>query len=619
MQLNFNNTTLEIKVSDGSYRYRAIMGENELTVYFSSTEFLEIPVGAFCIFEGETYTLMAPENFKKYGTRHFDYTLIMHSDQALLSKYKFRDTTSKRLKFSLTATPAQHVQMLVDNLNQRDAGWTVGELIGATEKVISYNHYYCDEALQRMAEAFETEWEIQGKTIHLKKLEYNAADPLALSYGKGNGFLPGVGRMTQTNTRPVEILFVQGGSRNIDKSTYGATELLLPKNQVIAYKGRTYQTDAEGLTIRRADKPLVTEEEASIDLSNIYPSRTGTVTGVVTVNAEKNLYDFTDTTIPEDINFENYLIAGETMTVIFQKGMLTGKEFDAKYIHADKRFELVPQEVDGEAMPNAQYKPAIGDTYSIYGISLPPAYIQNDADMTGAAWEMLREGVKYLSENEDERFTFTGELDPIWAKTNWSTIGSKIKLGGVVLFSDNQFQQTGVSVRITGIKDFINSPESPLIELSNIPVKGTIASDIRKISENEVATEKKGKDIEEFVKRKYNTLVDFRDDKLKADEIVRTESLDPRMLAHDSGTPQFSIQDAQVETNIQGDFNKIAIRPGKIISHNFYARDRITIQELKDSHQPYDPTRSWDIPETNVTLPDSSGYFIYLKVPLAEV
>lgn len=618
MQLHYNDTTIQITVDDNSYRYRTIMGENELTLYFSAPEFTEIQVGTYCVFEGETYTLMVPQNFKKKGTRDFEYTLIMHSDQALLSKYKFRDTGSNRLKFSLTATPAQHVQMLVDNLNQRDQGWTVGNLIGATEKVISYNHNYCSEALQMMAEAFETEWEIQGKTIHLKKLEYNAADPLALSYGKGNGFLPGVGRMNQANTKPVEILFVQGGSRNIDKSTYGSAELLLPKNQTMTYHGRTYQVDPEGLSIRRADKALATEEEASVDLSNIYPSRTGKVTGVVTVNAEKNLYDFIDNTIPAELNFENYLIAGETMTVIFQTGMLTGKEFDAKYIHGERRFELVPQEVDGQIMPNAQYIPEAENEYSIFGISLPPAYIRNDTDRTGASWEMFREGVKYLYEHEDDRFTFMGELDPIWAKTHWTSISSKIRLGGVVLFSDTQFQPTGVSIRITGIKDFINSPESPSIELSNIPVTGTVASDLRKISENEVATETKGKNITEFVKRRYNTLVDFTDDKLKADEIVRDESLDPRMLAHDSGTPQFSIQDAKVETNVDDDPSKLTIRAGKIMSHNFYALDRTGIQELKDNNQEYDPTRSWDIPETSVQFPDTDGYFIYLKVPLAE-
>ena len=48
-----------------------------------------------------------------------------------------------------------------------------------------------------------------------------------------------------------------------------------------------------------------------------------------------------------------YKRQGETMTVIFQTGMLTGKEFEVKYIHEAKdkkearRFEIVPQEIDG--------------------------------------------------------------------------------------------------------------------------------------------------------------------------------------------------------------------------------------------------------------------------------
>ena len=97
---------------------------------------------------------------------------------------------------------------------------------------------------------------------------------LPLSYGKGNGFKPGIGRSNYEDSTPIEILYIRGGEQNIDASQYGSSELLLPKSQTIRFDGehfegeqgfdsskaRTYQTDADGFSIRRADKPLSSQE-----------------------------------------------------------------------------------------------------------------------------------------------------------------------------------------------------------------------------------------------------------------------------------------------------------------------------------------------------------------------
>jgi hypothetical protein len=448
-----------------------------LTLYYSLPEHIEIPIGAYCEFEGETYTLERPENFKKHNTRNFEYTLIMDSAQSKLGKYKFKDTVTRRLKFSLTAKPEMHLQMLVDNMNRRESGWLVGKFIDSIEKVISYNHAFCSDALSQISEAFETEWEIVGKTINLCKVEYNKDNPLPLSYGRGNGFKSGVGRSNTDNSNPVEILFVQGGERNIDASKYPndseikSRELLLPREQAIGYDGqyfsnqeeynssqaRMYVSDGDGFSIQRSDKELISQNEDSLDCSHIYPSRVGTISAVNVVDAENHFYDITDSSIPDNLNFEDCLIEGEKMTVIFQDGMLAGKEFEVKYIHADKRFEILPQEIDGQTMPNDVFAPVIEGKYAVFGMMMPDAYICDDATKTGASWDMFREAVKYLYENEEQKFTFTGEMDGIWAKKDWLNIGGKIKTGGYVMFTDDQFHPTGVLIRIVGIKDYIGN------------------------------------------------------------------------------------------------------------------------------------------------------------------
>lgn len=533
---------LNIDVDDNSYRNRQIMGDHNLTLYFSLAEHVEIPVGSYCDYQNQRYTLERPEALKMKHSRFFEYTVTFDSYQAKAKIWKFRNPVDGRLKFPLTATPREHLQMFVDNMNRRDSGWVIGDCIEATEKLITYDHAFCWDALCEMASEFKTEFEIIGRTVSLRKIEYNKQNPLPLSYGKGNGFKPNVGRTNSSDNPPVEILFVQGGERNIDRSTYGrdrqasgSSVLLLPKNAQLAFDGthfededgfvsavaRHYISDDLGMSIRREDRVLTNLAEDSIDLSEVYPKRVGKVTSVEVIDASKNLYDIIDNTIPEGLNYNDYLIGNDDkMTIVFQTGMLAGREFDVDYQHdakgtpntesykAGRRFQIVPQEIDGITMPNAEFAPKADDTYVIFNVMLPQAYIDATKSETpvkeGAEWELFREAVRYLYENEEQKFTFTGDLDGIWAKKDWLNIGGRIVLGGYVLFSDPHFQPDGALVRIVGIKDYINNPHSPVIELSNETVTAGFANEIRTIQSNsEVLAEEYHRDAISFTKRRW--------------------------------------------------------------------------------------------------------------------
>lgn len=507
LTLHFNNTTLDVQESDSSYRYRSLMSKPQLVLKFSLSEFVEIPVGAWCEYQGVKYKLGSPENIKKNGTRNIEYTLTLGTLEDNMSLYKMRNPVDKRLKWSMCAKPHELVEAIVWNLNQRDGAgvWKVGECLDAAEQTVEFNHTYVDAALQDVANKFETEWEINDYTISLHKVEYFKDDPLPLAYGKGNGFEPGVGRTTQSDELPIKRLYVQGGDRNIDRSKYGSAELLLPKSQTLVYEGRIYQSDAEGYFIERIDKVSDAVKEDSLDCSEIYPSRVGTVSAVECIDAGKNFYDIIDNSIPAELNFNDYVIEGETATIIFQKGMLAGddKQFEFKYNHSERRFELVPQEIDGVTMPNETFSPAVGDTYAIFGIMLPDSYICNNTDKTGASWDMFREAARKLYENEDQKFTFTGTLQGLWAKKNWLRVGGRLKVGGYVLFTDEQFAPDGIPIRITGIKEFLTSPYAPVLEISNSVSGKSVSSQLREIGQNEVATDNSIRNAVSYTKRRF--------------------------------------------------------------------------------------------------------------------
>ena len=638
---------IKIEVKDESYSYEAIMGEDTLTLYFSHPGYLEIPVGSWCDFYGKRYSLKRDSNFKKNGERNFEYTLILETGEADAMLWKVRHTVDRSIKFSYTAKPHEHLRLLVENLNRRSTGWKVGDCIEGTEKVINYNHTYILDAFNQLAELYETEWQIieetvegnQIKTIHLRKVEYNKENPLKLSYGKGHGFKVGVGR--ESGEIPPEIILVETTDRNIDYSTYGSKYLLLPKNKTIRFDGikfeneegfdstkaRIYKTDADGTCVMRADKELTTAKEDSLDCTAIYPSRVGTVSAVIEVNKKNNFFDFVDKDIPEELNLEDCLIAGESMTVIFQTGMLTGKEFEVKYIHEAKdkkearRFEIVPQEIDGITMPEPEvWRPKVGDTYAVFGMQLPKAYICNDSTQTGASWEAFKEAAKYLYEHEDKAFIFTGTLDGIWAKKRWLEIGGKIVLGGYVDFYDTQFHPEGSLIRMIGIKRYINNPYSPEIELSNEPVSTSVSSDLNKIETNKVEVDIKHKDALQFTKRRFRdakeTMSMLEDALLNFSGSVNPITVSTMQLLVGDESLQFRFVNSktnpvQVSHNITYNAStRILNAPAGILQHL-----TLGISSLSSSHKA-DEYKYWDMAEYNspALIDPEKKYYLYAKV-----
>ena len=525
---------IQVQPEDSSYRYRALMQKPQLVLKFNLPFYFEFPVGTSCIFQNQRFILTRAQDLKKQGTRKIEYTMTLGTNEDFFGVWKIRNVVDplkegapkdNRLKFSLCAKPHEFIDLIVRNLNKKDTSftWERGECIEASEKTVEFNHTFIDAGLTDICNVFQTEYEVEyiGTTrakIHLRRVEYFKTEPVALSYGVGNGFIPGVGRTSEADGVPVKRMLVQGSDRNIDRAKYGSPELLLPKSHTIRYDGthfededgfnsaiaRTYKSNADGDGVERIDKVSDAVKEDSIDCSEIYPSRVGEVTAVEVENEAKNFYNIIDSTIPDNLNYNNYLIAGETMTIIFQDGMLAGKEFDVHYNHEQRKFEIVPQEIDGVIMPDKTWCPVKEQTYAIFGIQLPDEYICNNTNKSGGSWDMMRAAVKALYECEDQRFTFTGSLQSLWAKRHWLEVGGKLVVGGHVLFQDEQFAKDGVVIRIVGIKDFLTSPYSPTIELSNSVSGGSsVSSQIRQITNTEVVIDDTKRDILQFTKRRF--------------------------------------------------------------------------------------------------------------------
>lgn len=632
MKIYYNDTYTEVIPTDDSYRYREIMGDNLINLSFSLTEFIDFPIGSYVIFQGNKYSLYEIGNFTKINNRNYSYTLQFHARQKELEKYKFRNTIDRRLKFTITARPAEFVKHIVDNLNERDTDttdgtWLVGDCIDAGEKTQSFSHNSIREALDSVANLFETEWEIVGKTISVRKLDRNKANALELAYGKGNGFKSGISRNLGSESA-CDILFCIGGEHNIDSSKYfkkedGTTEnsnfLRLPRNetfyyfppteteiekpdnkdygtiyteltfhqlpqrvwQSLQYKAMIFKSDEHGLELRRCKLEngevvegfIANGYEESLDLSEIYPHRQGTLTeDAICVDEKSHFWDFVD--MDNDVDYSDKFMyeSGATVTIIFQTGMLTGKEFNlAHYQHTLKeegsdnlrpirRFEIQPAEIDGITMPDkpSGYYPKKGDKYAIFHINMPQQYV-GDAEL-----EMARQGCYYMYQHTETEIEFQGEVDGIWAKKNWPEISGKIGLGYYIKFKDDAICSDGKLMRITAIKDLIGNPHSPELTLSNSSVSQGISSQIKKIAQNEVYTEKLNSDTIAFAKR------NFRDTKETLELLNNnvenlSEALDSNYTESISPIAAQMMMLLVGDGNLQYDFGSVSYADSKLV------------------------------------------------------
>lgn len=650
MRIYYNHTYIDIALEDDAKVSFSLMDTNVIELHFKLSEWVEIPTGAYIEWQGKQYVMYEEQEFDKNGTREFVYNLKFYPEEYKLKHWKMRNPQDNRLQYTISVTPRMYIKHIVEALNKRDSGWSVGNVIEAPEQVVAFDHTYIWDSLIENAELFKTEMEIISKTINFCKIEKNKDNPLPLAFGKGNGFNPGVGRKNTSDKIPFSILFVQGGEKNIDYSTYHNRFLLLPKSATLAYDGeyfegedgfnaelaRTYQSSADGLSIERLGLKN-NDNEDSLDLTSIYPNRLETIVRVDVVDESKHWYDIV-IDAPENLDYRNYQIGGETANVVFQSGMLGGKTFDIEtndngVIVCNKEYDgdtfigwklqLVPAEIDGYMMPGeGGYIPTEGDTLRLFGITLPQEYICDNVNKSGASWEMFREAVKYMYDNEDKKFTFTGTLQAKWVRDNYLNVMGYLTPGSYILFRDAQFDAEGVRVRVTAVSYPLNNPYEVELTISNEVEGKTAGSALRDLEQEKVKIPAREKDIINYTQRGFRELkettnmlsqaISNYDDGIKPlfvhtmQQIVGDESLQYEFIDALSGTA--NTVSSAIEYNVE---QKQITMPQQYIRHR-----TLGISTIAPKHD----YKMWTIGSyTSAVLYESDkAYYLYIKASKSE-
>lgn len=462
----YGTARTDISPGDGSTQQKEVQGDNVLTLSFTHYEHIPLDVNDYVDFEGERYWLTEKYAPAQKSDGEWSYDVKFYGIESLIKRFLVLETTDNNAEpvFTLTATPREHVAMVVKCINNgmgHTTDWKVGQVAGTDLIVIDYEGKYCDEALKEIAEKVggSAEWWVEGQTVNICRCEHG--EEITLGYGNG---LTSLERDTGNTNKFYTRLFPIGSTRNIDAEKYGHSRLMLPG-------GRQYvelHTDEYGIYDHY-------EKDA---FSGIYPRRTGEVSGVRSENVKDDdgnaftIYYFRDDTLNFDPN--DYELAGETKRVSFQDGELAGlgtdddHYFEVNFDSKTREFEIItiwPYDDDTQ-LPGGKLVPKVGDHYILWNVRMPDEYYPI------AEEEFLNAVEKYNAEHWKDISVYKAPTDHVWVEENNAVlhVGRRVRLVSDKYFPENGYRQS----RVTKITRKVNLPSQMDLEISDALQTGAL-------------------------------------------------------------------------------------------------------------------------------------------------
>lgn len=430
-----------------------LMGETTMNLSFVLHEGVEVVVGDYVDFMGRRFVAYEGYRPAMLSTLEYRYQLTLYDAQGILKYAKVLKPASEHqeLFFSYDARPHEHIQLIVDNANRLGGSWVVGTVIAGESKNIEYGNKYCIESLADIAEAYNTEWWIEGQTINLSRCEHGS--PLSLAYMEGLVSLTA----TESNTKHYTRLYPLGSSRNIDAAKYGSSRLHLP---------------GTARYVERNTHLGIIEQSEETAFAHIYPRYTGSVSAVrheerISEGKTFSVYYIKDDKIPfSPIDYE---IPGLIKHVVFQSGELNGRDFEANYLPASKEWELITQHpYENLSIPSGLLIPKVGDSYIPYNFRMPDEYIRR------AEAELLAEANKVLERISEDTTIYKATTDYVYFLDNALDLklGRRVSLVDKVLFARSGGTHNS---RIIAISRSLRYPTEMEIECSYATERGRIA------------------------------------------------------------------------------------------------------------------------------------------------
>jgi len=605
---------------------KTLQGDTYATFSFETNQkldirfFDDININSSGISTDRFYIETEPE-FKKVADNKYVYSIRANHMGNWLSHSQFLNDLGES-DFSYFAN-LDEIIVLVLNNHGRDyftRKFFKGTIETTERRLHKFSGENCLSVLRRLCTEYKLEYEFES--LHETQWEFNinvktqiANDKaIALEYGKGKGLYE-ITRGEMLADELCTVLHAYGATRNL-KPDYraGLRRLSFTGNPLSQNYGFDYPAGDWGVHAK------------TIFFDEIFPRRTGAVTSYLQklpaalTDSEKyahpeGIFKITDSTLDFDINA--YLLGGLSAKVVMKTGDLAGMQFEInRYDNDTKEIYIIPfKDERGDLYPTGVLTIQAGNEYTLIDIDQPASYIVlAEAELAAAAAE-------YLTAHCLPKYPYRALIHPAFVKAQVQPFGFEV--GDRVPFLATEYGLNG-PLRISALvydafKGTYDLTLSEIVQVSKRKQTDMRLEAIeRALGDAKKDTVEATRKDQETTNELRNRILDPTDDKLNADRNVRIESIDPGMLSLDAGVPQWSVKDALIETNVDGDEDKIVVGGGVLIISNFYTLGRYAIQKLKEALLEYDPTRTWIINETIINLPTKEAYFIYGKLTLAE-
>ena len=565
----------------------------------------------------DTFHLPADPPFKKVSSNKFVYDLRFEHQSAWLASSLFLNDRNES-DFYYYANMEEIVDMIVTNHNR--SWWNnfqKGTIVSTQRKNHKFSGEDCLSVLKRIAKDYGMEYEFgyvgpSRYNINVKEQVANTK-AVTLQYGKGNGLYE-LTREPFDKSQLCTILYAYGAAKNLKPDYRGGMGRLSFENNPLRNNDGLH--DGAG------------PHEKTVYFDEIYPNRTSTVTAYEQVlpadltDAQKQvwpdgIYKLTDSSLEFDIN--DFLLGGLTAKIRMKTGALSGMEFEiTKYDHIFFSMWLIPfKDESGEIWPNDTLKIAAGDSYTLVDIAQPSSYVAvAEAELEAAA-------TAYLANHSTYNFPYRAVIDPAFMALNPGgfEVGDRITIVDTDYGINGLFRIGNLTYDVYKLTyELILSDTARLTRRQKLEMRLEAVERAQEAARKDTpeSTRNNVEDTGELRRR----LLDPNDDKLKADKIVRNESIDPRMLSYDSGTLQWSVRGAWFYDKFD-EGSEIAWTAGTFVIHNDPAKtlDRYEIDKRKILGIEYDPTRSWVIEAGSYIVPplDYETYWIYAKLDMTPL
>ena len=480
-------TLLSVPITQECRMYSELMSKSYIQLSWNSNKHDELEAGAFITVGGKKFKLLEPYQPDMSDEVECKYSPLFYDEVAEWSKkpFFFVSDNTEETDWGLTAYPGQFMERVVAALKKYTGSsytFSVDSSI-ADEKMeyLSFQNVSIFDALGMIADAFDTEWWVDGTTIHLSKCQYGSEITLEVGRNIGSPFI------TKNKSGYYTRFYAFGSTRNItqDYNDSGFTNGLVNKRLTLnpdvhpgGYIDIRDNLNKEEVFV----KTLIFDDiypssklaisSVSAQLNDLRDSegdkiQVGVDSGGNPIYKQYAIWKFkipgftlNNTTYDKVDNPDGMLLPGLELSASFESGQLNGRDFKLTYHEDTQEYEINFVEENGIIVPGTtSIIPSDGDMVVLYNIKMPHEYVSS------AQAELAQELLKEIGKRQQDRDSYTFPSNPVAFKSG----NIDIEVGRSVLYKCGS---KTLSTRVLKVEKQLDYPIEQTITIGEEKIKG---------------------------------------------------------------------------------------------------------------------------------------------------